>query len=145
MSTGVDELADGRRVGEHGVGRRDGVDQDFRDQVCARLVDVVEAGLVDQAVDRLAPRQIGLQQAAVQRTLLPGRVRKPLVARLRRAFGLSGDDGAEFADEGKPLFGCDLWLVHYRLEQNAGAFDEILALDADERIERQRVSGGRFR
>ena len=88
MSTGVDELADGRRVGEHGVGRRDGVDQDFRDQVCARLVDVVEAGLVDQAVDRLAPRQIGLQQAAVQRTDHNIHLCQHFIGKIKRTVGL---------------------------------------------------------
>src|SRR5882762_482003 len=106
-----------------------------------RLVDVAQARLVDEAADCIAPGKVGLEHPAVQRTLLPCGIGKSSVARLRRTLRLAGDDRAEFDEEGKPLFGCDLWLVHDRLEQDAGAFDEILALDANQRIERQRVSG----
>src|SRR6266403_4385109 len=106
-----------------------------------RLVDVAQARLVDKASDGIAPGKVGLAHPAVQRPLLPCGIGKSSVARLRRTLRLAGDDRTEFAEEGEPLLGGDLWLVDDRLEQDAGAIDEILPADADKGIECQRISG----
>jgi hypothetical protein len=99
LAAAVHEFTHRRRIGQHGIGRRHRIDQDFRDQMRPRLVDVAQACLVDKATDGIAPGQIGLEHPAMHRTLFPGGVGKPFVARPRRTLGAAGDDGAEFAQE----------------------------------------------
>ena len=140
-AAGIHEFAHRRRVGQHCIGGGDRIDQDFRDQMRPRLVDVAQARLVDEAANCIAPGKIGLEHPAVQCTLLPGGIGKSSVACLRRTLGFAGDDRAEFAEEREPLLGGDLRLVDDSLEQDAGTVGEILPPDADKGIERQRISG----
>ena len=94
LAAGIDELAHRRRIGQHRVGGRHRIDQDFRDQMRARLVNLAEACFVDEPADRLAPGKVSLEQSAVQPALLPCRIGKPFVAGLRRALGFATRDGS---------------------------------------------------
>src|SRR5262249_2859866 len=51
----------------------------------------------------------------------------------------------QFAQQRQPLLRRDLWFIDDRLKEHARAVHEILAADADKRIECERVPGGLFR
>ena len=80
LPTGVEELPDRSRIAHWIVGRRSGVDKDASNQPGARLIDIVKAGLVDEAVQRVAPGEIGLKQFAVRCAVFPRRIREAFVS-----------------------------------------------------------------
>jgi hypothetical protein len=138
----VDELLERRRIGQKRVGRGERVDDDRRDQARPRLVELSQAALIHELVDRASPGEVGLKQTAVHVAALPRGIGKPLVAVCGAALRLAGRDLAELAHEPKPLAGGDGRLVGRGLEQGCGAIEQIPAAHADEWVERQRVARG---
>src|SRR5262249_54924718 len=122
------------------MGGRRGREEDRGEQTRPRLVEFTQAAVTHERVDGAPPGEIGLEQAAVQIAGFPRGVGEPPVPGLRAAVRLARRDLAKLADEPKPLVGGDGRLVGDGLEHGCGASEQILAAQADERIERQRVA-----
>src|SRR4029077_7599778 len=71
FSPGVEELPYRGRIAQGHVSGRSGVDEDIRNQASARLVDFAEACFIDEAVQRVAPREIELKQLAMKPAIFP--------------------------------------------------------------------------
>ena len=95
---------------------------------------------------RVSPQaRYGLKQLAMQSAIFPCRVGKALVARLLNAIGLARADPPDLAEKRQPLAAGDGRLVDHRLEEDGGAVHQVLAAQADQRVQRQRVSRGLLR
>ena len=144
LPAGIEELAYRGGVAHRVIGGRRRVDEDVRDEAGARLVDIAQACFVDETVQGIAPRKIGLKELAVRCAILPRWVSEALVAGRLGPIGSIRADFPEFAEESKPLLAGDDRLADHGLEQDRGAVDQILTPEAYKRIERKRVARSLF-
>src|SRR4029077_21063946 len=134
FSAGIEELPHRGRIAHGHVCGRSGVDEDIRNQASARLVDFAETRFIDEAVQGVAPGEIGLKQSAMKPAIFPCWVGKALVASLLNAIGLARADPPDLAEKRQPLAAGDGRLVDQRLEEDAGAVHQVLAAQANQRV-----------
>jgi hypothetical protein len=90
-------LSERGRVGQQHICRRKRVDGDCREQTRPRFVELTQAGLVHERLDRASPSEISLEDAAMQLAALPRGVGEPFVPSLRAAIRMTSDDLAKLA------------------------------------------------
>ena len=78
LAAGLEEALDRRRVAQ-AVGRRHRLGQQVDDELATTDVLRRQVAVADPAVQLLAPGQVGLHVALVQRILAPGRIGKASV------------------------------------------------------------------
>ena len=135
----VDQLLQRRRVAGERVGRRHRVHQQRDDEARALGVALVELGVVEEAVERVAPGQVALRQRPVGDALLPGRIGEALVLGVGRELAGAGRDPAELAEQRQTLLGGRGRMAQHLAEQQARGVDNVLAAHPDQRIGRERV------
>ncbi|MCY1294755.1 hypothetical protein D9M70_440670 [compost metagenome] len=134
LAAGFEEALDRRRVG-HAVGRREGLGHQVDDEVAAADVLGRQVAVLDPLVQLLAPGQVGLHVAAVQRVLAPGRVGEAAVAVLRAQLGLAEQDVLQLQAEMGDVPGAVEGLLDGLAENQAGSRENVLAAQAHHRVE----------
>ncbi|MNP28893.1 hypothetical protein D3C76_1218930 [compost metagenome] len=97
---------------------------------------------IDPVVQFLAPGQVGLQVAAIQRVLAPGRIVKTTVVILRLQARLAEDHILEFHAEMGDMLGTVQRLANGLTQHHSSRSQQILAAQADHRVQTQGVFRG---
>ncbi|MNY33368.1 hypothetical protein D3C86_1676450 [compost metagenome] len=98
-----------------------------------------QVAVFDPVMQFLAPGQVGLQITLVQRILVPGRIDETAVATLGLQLGLAKQDVLQFHAEMRDVFGAVQRLPDGLGEHRACRRQQVLALDADDRIQAEGV------
>ncbi|MCY1420837.1 hypothetical protein D9M71_364730 [compost metagenome] len=140
LAAGFEEATEGFRV-DDAVGRRQGVGHQADHELAALGVVVGEIAGAQPVIQLLAPGQVGLQVAAVQRALLPGRVGEALVAFLGLQLRAAEEDAGQLQAQGSGML-CAVHRLFQGLHKHlANCAEQVAPTWADDRIETQGVFG----
>ncbi|MNZ89416.1 hypothetical protein D3C78_1083400 [compost metagenome] len=141
LAAGFEETFDRRRVGQ-GIGRCHGFGHQVDDELPTADVLGRQVAVADPVLQLLAPGQIGLQVAAVQRVLAPGRVLEATVVALGGQAGLAQQHVFQLQAEMCHVFGAVQRLAHGLAQHGTRRAQQVLAADADDRVQAQGVVRG---
>lgn len=141
LATGLEEAFDGGGVGR-AVGRGHGFGHQVDHEVPAVDVLLRQVAVADPVVELLAPGQVGLQVAFVERVLAPGRIVEATVIAFGLQLGFAKHHILQLeAEMGHVLDAVD-GLFDGLGQHHAGRSKQIFAAQADDRIEPQGVFRG---
>jgi hypothetical protein len=138
-AAGIDELLERRGVAGERIGRRHRVHEQRDDEARALGVALVDLGLVEKAIERVAPGQIALRERAVGDALHPGRIGKAPIPGVGRELACAGRDASELGEQRQILLRGRDGIAQNLPEQQTRGIENVLPAHADQRIGRQSV------
>ncbi|MNM85645.1 hypothetical protein D3C81_977700 [compost metagenome] len=141
LAAGFEEAFDRSRVGQ-GIGRRHGLGHQVDDELAAADVLGRQVAVADPVLQLLAPGQVGLQVAAVQRVVAPGRVIEATVVAVRGQAGFAQQHVLQLQAKVSHMLGAVQRLAHGLAQHGACRAQQVLATNADDRVQPQGVFRG---
>ncbi|MNM83477.1 hypothetical protein D3C81_955390 [compost metagenome] len=141
LATGLEEALDRCRVGQ-GVGGGHCLGHQVDDELATADVLRGQVAVADPVLKLLAPGQVRLQIATIQWVLAPGRIIETTVVAIWRQAGLAQQHVLQLQAEVRHVLGAVQRLTHGLAQHVTCRAQQVLAADADDRIQPQGVFRG---